>query len=242
MEVAQPPQHSQKPLNLRLRIKGIRLFNKTLHKNPLQPWSFLIYTVTRMSITGSADLTLQKSIADLNVVIQSAQCSVINPSPRRLVVFDMDSTLIKQEVIDELAREYNVYNQIAPITESAMRGEIDFDQSLRMRVALLKGAPATIIDDVKARIVFSDGALQLCQALQRLGVIMAVVSGGFLPLALHVQQHLGLDYAFANTLEIKDEILTGNVVGEIVNADKKAFLLNELAQKHGIPLSEVQAT
>ncbi|KAI8903389.1 HAD-like domain-containing protein, partial [Gorgonomyces haynaldii] len=169
------------------------------------------------------------------------QLDTIDRSHKRLVVFDMDSTLIQQEVIDELARELGVYDQIAPITESAMRGEIDFDESLKRRVGLLTGAPASIIETVKSRIQFTEGALETCQQLKRLGVKLAVVSGGFMPLALHVKQTLGLDYAFANTLEEKDGYLTGNVLGKIVNAQRKADLLTVMAQVERADLSQVLA-
>ncbi|KAJ3274513.1 hypothetical protein HDV01_002641 [Terramyces sp. JEL0728] len=160
---------------------------------------------------------------------------------KRLVVFDMDSTLIRQEVIDELAREAGVYDKIAPITESAMRGEIDFNESLRQRVGLLKGQPTQIIETVKGRIVFTDGAIDLCRILKHLGYKMAVLSGGFMPLALHVKNTLKLDYAFANNLEFSPDksSLTGRVYGQIVNGERKADLLTTIAQAEGIIKQQV---
>merc|ERR1712139_24326 len=122
---------------------------------------------------------------------------------RRMIVFDMDSTLIQQEVIDELARIAGVESEVKAITESAMRGEIDFFGSLKKRVALLKGANSDgLFDEVKKAIRFNPGAERLCSVLHKLGYKMAVISGGFLPVAEEVQRRLGLDYAFANSLEV----------------------------------------
>ena len=137
---------------------------------------------------------------------------------RRMVVFDMDSTLIQQEVIDELAKQCGVEETVAEITERAMRGELDFHQSLKERVALLKGYNSDkLFDSVKRNLVYTPGAQQLCHTLKRLGYKMAVISGGFLPCAREVQRKLGLDYAFANTLATdKDGNLTGETVGAVV--------------------------
>ncbi|KAJ3366855.1 hypothetical protein HDU91_001708 [Kappamyces sp. JEL0680] len=162
------------------------------------------------------------------------QADNVFASHKRLIVFDMDSTLIQQEVIDELAREAGVYERISPITESAMRGEIDFNESLRQRVKLLSGQPSSIVDVVRDRIQLTPGALELCTALKKLGYKLAVLSGGFMPLALHVKALLGLDYAFANTLEVQDGLLTGSVVGAIVNGERKAELLTVISQIEGV--------
>ncbi|KAJ1920833.1 Phosphoserine phosphatase [Mycoemilia scoparia] len=162
---------------------------------------------------------------------------------KRLVVFDMDSTLIQQEVIDEIARCVGVVDKVAEITESAMRGELDFTQSLKARVALLKNAPADTIDKVKESLVFTKGAKNLCLALKRLGFKLAVISGGFQPLAEYVKRELGLDYAFANQLETTPDgkYLTGRTCGPIVNAERKAELLDVLAQAEGISPKQVVA-
>ena len=106
---------------------------------------------------------------------------------KRLVVFDMDSTLVEQEVINEIARAVGLERRVAAITARAMDGELDFTQSLQQRVGLLRGTPASVLDDVKAALTFTPGARTLCRALKRLGFTLAVVSGGFLPLATHVQ-------------------------------------------------------
>jgi phosphoserine phosphatase SerB len=158
---------------------------------------------------------------------------------KRLFVFDMDSTLIQQEVIDELAREAGVYHKIATITEAAMRGELDFNQSLCSRVALLKDQPISIIDIVRGRIQFTPGAAKLCKILKRLGCRLAVLSGGFMPLAMYVKNTLCLDYAFANELQYKDHVLMGTVSEPIVNAERKRELLYVIAQAENIPTSQV---
>jgi len=147
---------------------------------------------------------------------------------RRMIVFDMDSTLIQQEVIDELARIAGVETEVKTITEAAMCGEIDFFESLQQRVALLKGASSEgLFDEVKKAIVFNPGAERLCSVLHKLGYKMAVISGGFLPVAEEVQKRLGLDYAFANSLEVDEQtgLLTGKTTGPVVTPQRKRALL-----------------
>jgi len=119
---------------------------------------------------------------------------------KRIAVFDMDSTLIQQEVIDELAKKAGVHEEVKKITEEAMRGELDFEQSLRKRVSKLQGCPVTILDEVREIIRFTEGAKDLCRCLKKLGFKLAVVSGGFVPLAQYVKEELSLDFAFANTV------------------------------------------
>jgi len=159
-----------------------------------------------------------------------------------MVVFDMDSTLIQQEVIDELGKLAGVESEIKEITEAAMRGEIDFFGSLKRRVALLKGHNAEeLFNQVKANLIYTPGAKKLCDALKRLGFKMAVISGGFLPVAQEVQRHLGLDYAFANSLEVEEEtgLLTGLTSGPVVTPQRKRTLLATIANVEGC---EVQQT
>lgn len=117
---------------------------------------------------------------------------------KRLAVFDMDSTLIQQEVIDEIARFIGKEEMVSRITERSVNGEIDFTESLKQRCALLRGVPATVYEQLKPVITFNPGAEELCKALKNLGYKLAVVSGGFLPLANHIKNELGLDYAYAN--------------------------------------------
>ncbi|GBB90127.1 hypothetical protein RclHR1_00170031 [Rhizophagus clarus] len=162
---------------------------------------------------------------------------------KRLVVFDMDSTLIQQEVIDEIARHAGVVKEVAGITELAMNGEIDFKESLRRRVALLKGTPVEVLQTIKENLIFTDGAHFLCKALKKIGFKLAVISGGFIPLARHVKNELGLDYAFANQLKVSSDGLTftGETVGPIVDAERKAELLEVIAQAENVTLDQVIA-
>ncbi|KAI9099484.1 HAD-like domain-containing protein [Phlyctochytrium arcticum] len=162
---------------------------------------------------------------------------------KRLVIFDMDSTLIQQEVIDEIAKHAGVVAEVAKITEAAMNGEIDFKESLRRRVSLLKGTPVSVLETVKAQLTFTEGAHFLCSALKRLGFKLAVISGGFMPLALHVKNQLGLDYAFANQLKVSSDglTLTGETVGPIVDGMRKAELLDVIAQAEAITPEQVIA-
>lgn len=177
-----------------------------------------------------------------DIVLQPASLYALHRSPG-LAVFDMDSTLIQQEVIDELARAVGLYDQVAAITEAAMRGEApytDFEASLRARVGLLKGVPMSIWKDLREGVItFTPGAKDLVKVLKGLGWKTAVLSGGFTPLALWVKETLGLDYAYANHL-VADEsagVLTGELVADapIIHAAKKRELLLQLAAENGIP-------
>jgi phosphoserine phosphatase len=160
---------------------------------------------------------------------------------KRLVVMDMDSTLIRIEVIDELARAHGVGDRVAQITRRAMMGEIDYDQSLRERVALLEGLDARVLTDLAGNLPLTEGAETLLRVLKRLGYTTAVISGGFSHAAEALQKRLGIDHAWSNTLEIEGGKLTGRVIGPIVNARRKAELLEELAAREGIPLDQVIA-
>lgn len=160
---------------------------------------------------------------------------------RRLVCFDMDSTLIQAEVIDELAKRAGVGEEVAGITEAAMRGELDFSQSLRRRVGLLKGLPEAVLHDVAESLPMTEGAERLIRTLKSLGYSIAILSGGFNYFGRRLQERLGIDYVHANELEIKDGVLTGGLVGEIVDGAGKARLLKEIAAKENISLSQVIA-
>ncbi|RFA30866.1 phosphoserine phosphatase SerB [Alkalilimnicola ehrlichii] len=160
---------------------------------------------------------------------------------RRLVAFDMDSTLIQQEVIDEMAEVAGVGDQVRKVTEAAMRGEIDFRESLRQRVALLEGLDANLLDTVIERISLTEGAERLITALKAFGYKTAIISGGFTYFGRHLQQRLGIDYMYANELEVEDGRVTGNVVGEIVDGPRKAELLKQIANKERLNLEQVIA-
>ena len=157
---------------------------------------------------------------------------------RRLVVFDMDSTLIESEVIDELALEAGVGAQVAEITERAMRGELDFNDSFRQRVALLKGLDESALERVRQRLKLTEGAEKLITILKALGYRTAILSGGFSWFGEHLQQRLGIDYVFANTLVIENGEVTGEVQEPIVNGARKAELLQEIARQEGISLEQ----
>lgn len=160
---------------------------------------------------------------------------------RRLVCFDMDSTLIEQEVIDELAIEAGVGAEVAEITERAMSGELDFNQSFAARVALLAGLSETVLAGVAARLTITEGAAQLISTLKALGYRTAILSGGFTYFAQYLQRELGIDEVYANTLDIRDGKVTGQVVGQVVDGARKAELLRQLAAREGISLEQVIA-
>ena len=160
---------------------------------------------------------------------------------RRLVAFDMDSTLIEAEVIDELAKAAGVGDQVSAITESAMRGELDFATSFRERVALLEGLSESVLEDIAQKLKITEGAEHLISTLHALGYKTAILSGGFNYFARHLQQLLGIDYIYANELDIKDGKVTGKVKGKIVDGERKATLLQQLANEQGIDLQQVIA-
>lgn len=181
-----------------------------------------------------------KAAADYDVDIAFQQDDIFRRN-RRLVVFDMDSTLIEAEVIDELAKEAGVGEQVAQITEAAMRGELDFDQSFRRRVALLKGLDASVLEKIAQRLQLTEGAERLVSRLHALGFRTAILSGGFTYFAEYLQRRLGFDYVYANQLDISEGKVTGEVVGSIVNGERKAQLLIELAEREGIRLEQTIA-
>jgi phosphoserine phosphatase len=160
---------------------------------------------------------------------------------RRLVAFDMDSTLIEAEVIDELAKLAGVGEQVSAITERAMRGEIDFSESFRARVALLEGLEESALDRVASGLKITEGAEHLIATLRTLGYKTAILSGGFTYFAKHLQARLGMDYVYANELDIAHGVVTGNIQGEIVDGARKAQLLRQLADDLGIDLQQVIA-
>lgn len=181
-----------------------------------------------------------RTASDLDVDIAFQEDSIYRRN-RRLVVFDMDSTLIEAEVIDELAKEAGVGEQVAEITEAAMRGELDFNESFRRRVGLLKGLDANVLESVAQRLKMTEGAEELVSNLRALGFKTAILSGGFTYFAEHLQRKLGFDYVYANQLDIVDGVVTGEVTGEIVNGARKAELLKTIAAKEGIRLEQAIA-
>lgn len=160
---------------------------------------------------------------------------------RRLICFDMDSTLIKTEVIDELADRAGVGEQVRAITDSAMRGEIDFNESFKQRVALLKGLDEKILEEIAKNLPIMDGAERLISILKRIGFKVAILSGGFSYFGNYLKKRFDVDYVYANELEIIDGKLTGNYLGDIVDGKRKAELLRLIAQVEKIELEQVIA-
>lgn len=160
---------------------------------------------------------------------------------KRLIVFDMDSTLIQTEVIDEMALDHGVGEKVKEITERAMNGELDFNESLIERVKLLKGLEEKKLNLILERLEFTQGAEKFIKTVKSLGYKVAVISGGFTFFAEALKTKLGLDYAFANELDIRNGELTGKVKGTIVNAEQKATLLKLITQQEGINLEQVVA-
>ncbi len=160
---------------------------------------------------------------------------------RKLVVFDMDSTLIDAEVIDELAKEAGVGRQVAAITEAAMQGEIDFNDSFAQRLALLEGLSEDVLQSVAERLRLNEGAEHLIKSLKKLGFKTAIISGGFTFFGRYLQGILDVDYVYANELDVDNGVVTGRVQGEIINGVRKAELLCEIAAKEGLLLEQVIA-
>jgi len=160
---------------------------------------------------------------------------------RRLVCFDMDSTLIQTEVIDELARCAGVYDEVSAITESAMRGEIDFKQSFTKRVSLLKGLDVSVMKNIAENLPLTEGVERLFRTLKKYGYKTAILSGGFNYFGNYLKSKLDIDYVYANELEVKDGKLTGNYVGDIVDGAKKAEMLKLISFKEDIHLEQVIA-
>jgi phosphoserine phosphatase len=227
----------------RLNIDRIdRLSGRT----PLQPDHDPCRVCVEFSASGDLDDedALRANLAhlteeyDIDVAFQHESIYRRN---RRLVAFDMDSTLIRTEVIDELAKLAGVGEQVVRITEAAMRGELDFQGSFRRRVALLKGLPEGEVLKVLERVPLMDGAERLIETLQRLGYKTAILSGGFTFVGCELQRRLGIDHLHANVLEIRDGFVTGEVVSEIVDGARKASLLQEIARAEKLSMQQVIA-
>ena len=177
---------------------------------------------------------------ELDVDIAFQEDSVYRRN-RRLVVFDMDSTLIQQEVIDELARHAGVGEEVSQVTEAAMQGELDFSQSLRRRVALLEGMEESVLERVARELSLTEGAERLIRTLKAFGFRTAIISGGFSYFGRHLQRRLGVDYVHANELEVVDGRVTGRVTGRIVDGERKAELLRQIARDEGLELEQIIA-
>jgi phosphoserine phosphatase len=200
----------------------------------------------QLSVTGNLleKITMTSSFMDvsrdLNVDISFQEDNMYRRN-RRLVCFDMDSTLIQTEVIDELAELAGVGEEVRAITESAMNGEIDFSESFKKRMALLEGLSEEVLQNVAINLPITKGAHRLMKALKYYGYKTAILSGGFTYFGEYLQKELGIDYVYANQLEIIDGKLTGNYLGEIVDGQKKAEYLKAIAEKEGIHINQTIA-
>ncbi|KFU81237.1 phosphoserine phosphatase [Amycolatopsis lurida] len=194
--------------------------------------------------TPEADAALRTALADAAVeagIDISVERAGLARRAKRLVVFDVDSTLIQGEVIEMLGAHAGVEPQVREITEAAMRGELNFGESLERRVALLEGLPETVLDEVAASIELTPGARTTIRTLKRMGFRCGVVSGGFTKIIQSLVDDLGLDFAAANELEVVDGKLTGRVVGDIVDRAGKAVALRRFAEEYEISLEQCVA-
>ena len=213
--------------------------------------------ITSMEIEKLADLTALTFQADFNdfdyqkIKIQTRELALthnldiyfdtelLNNGDRKLFVFDMDSTLIGQEVIDQIADHAGVSDEVKAITKEAMEGNLDFSESLKRRVSLLKDTSSTVLSSVANSLTFNPGVLETIAMIKKAGHKVAVVSGGFLNVISAPLAELKIDYLYANELEVKDHKLTGQLIGEIMDATGKADALKKSASAAGIPLSNV---
>jgi phosphoserine phosphatase len=204
------------------------------------------YPVTsfELTVSGAEATALRTALASVaastGADIAVEQVGLARRS-KRLIVLDVDSTLVRGEVIDELAARAGRAAEVARITAAAMNGELDFAESLRARVATLAGLPVEVLDEVRDSLVLTPGARTLIRTLQRLGFRCGIVSGGFTQITDPLAELLGLDFAAANTLEVADGRLTGGLVGEIVDRPGKARALERFAAEYGIPLEQTVA-
>jgi phosphoserine phosphatase len=204
------------------------------------------YPVTAYELTVSGgDLELIRrelgAAAKSHQIDLAVQAEGLFRRAKRLVVLDVDSTLIQDEAIELLSDHAGRREQVADITRRAMAGELDFEQSLRERVRLLKGTPSDVLDEVAASLRLTPGARTFIRTLRRLGMKIAVVSGGFTVFTDYLRSELALDHAVANALEIVDGVLTGELVGRVVDRAGKAQVLREIAEAEGIPLAQTVA-
>ena len=201
-------------------------------------------TCVELDVSGAEPATLRTSLAQ--VATESGVDVAVQPAglyrrAMRLIVMDVDSTLIQNEVIDLLAERAGCAAEVAKVTEAAMRGELDFAASLRERSALLAGLDAGVLDEVRASLRLTPGARTLVRTLKRLGYKCGIVSGGFTAVIQPLADELGIDYVAANTLEVADGRLTGRVLDPIVDREGKTAALRKFAQAAGVPLSQTVA-
>ena len=224
-------------LALRLGDLGVNI--DTIHRIADYP-----VTGLELSVSAPDDDALRSAVVDVaaaaGVDIAVERIGIARRA-KRLIVFDVDSTLITGEVIEMLADHTGTRSRVEEITAAAMRGELDFAESLRARVAMLEGLDAAVLDEVGAALVLTPGARTTIRTLKRLGYRCGVVSGGFTQVTRHLVEELDLDFAAANTLEVVDGRLTGRVVGDIVDRAGKATALARFAGQFGVDMAQTVA-
>jgi phosphoserine phosphatase len=201
-------------------------------------------TCVELDVSDADPVSLRSALAQVATdsrVDVAVQRAGLHRRAMRLVVMDVDSTLIRDEVIDLLAERAGCAAEVAKVTESAMRGELDFAASLRERTALLAGLDVAVLDEVRARLRLTPGARTLVRTLKRLGYKCGIVSGGFTAVIQPLADDLGIDYVAANTLEVVDGRLTGRVIEPIIDRDGKAVALRDFAAAAGVPLAQTVA-
>jgi phosphoserine phosphatase len=201
-------------------------------------------TAVEFHISGVAQDQLRSALAGVartNSIDIAVQLATLDRRGVQLVVLDVDSTLIKQEVIDVLASFAGAEDQVSEITQRAMNGELDFVESLTQRVALLAGLPVSVLTEVRSKIEFTPGAATLCRTLSRLGFHVALVSGGFSEVVTPLASELGVTNVCANNLEVENGLLTGRLTGPIVDRQGKAQALKDFANKFDVPMSRTIA-
>jgi phosphoserine phosphatase len=201
-------------------------------------------TCVELDVSGAEPVSLRDELARVAVdsgVDVAVQRAGLHRRAMRLIVMDVDSTLIRDEVIDLLAERAGCADEVAKVTQSAMRGELDFAASLRERAALLAGLDAGILDEVRSALRLTPGARTLVRTLKRLGYKCGIVSGGFIAVIQPLADELGIDFVAANTLEVADGKLTGRVVEPIVDREGKTAALRRFAQAAGVPLAQTVA-
>jgi phosphoserine phosphatase len=201
-------------------------------------------TALRLEVSGADPDVLQADLAEAayehGVDIAVEERGILRHA-QRLVVMDVDSTLIQGEVIEMLATRAGCADEVARVTEEAMNGELDFEASLRARVALLEGLDVTALDDVRESLQYTPGARTMVRTLKRLGYRFALVSGGFMPIIGPIAEDLGIDYVAANELEVVDGRLTGRVLGDVIDRAGKAEALRQFAADARIPVKNTVA-
>ncbi len=197
----------------------------------------MIINVSGVSSLGRLKQRIMFKSRELNIDLALQKMEAYRKN-KRLVFFDMDSTLLNMEVIDEMARRAGVHREVARITEKAMRGEFDFEESLIQRVALLKGLTVAKLTEIRDRMCLSQGVEELTGTLKWLGYKLGVVTSGFDFFSNYLKEKLDFDFAFANSLEIKNGAVSGRIVGQVIDAAQKACIVNKVSYDQGILLDQ----